>query len=84
MPVKYAYSYLSTKFKPFTFQIILVDSTILVQINFPQNLEVKNQPLDKRRLKETKTKHCKITCRFQLDIGPSMTESDVEFNWTFG
>ena len=45
------------------------------------NLEFQKQPLDKS-LGETNIKHCKIKCRFELDIGLRTAESAVEFNPT--
>jgi len=46
------------------------------------NLQILKQTLVKRRLRETDIKHCKTTCRFELDIGPDTAYSAVELNST--
>lgn len=42
--------------------------------------KVQKLPLDNSSARETNIKHCKVTCRFELDIGPDTVESAVEFN----
>ena len=44
------------------------------------NLRSSNQPLNHRTLGKTETKHCKMTFRLDLDIGPRKMERTVEFN----
>jgi hypothetical protein len=45
--------------------------------------KIQKQPLDGRSLGETNTKHCKITCRVELDTEHGTTENSVEMNSTF-
>lgn len=66
-------------------QIILMISDSLVKTDFPENLyysKFKNQPQKNRSLGTINLKHCKITCRAELDTGPSTTDSAVEFHST--
>jgi hypothetical protein len=44
--------------------------------------KVRKQSRDKKSLRKANVEPCRITCRFQLDIGPGTTESAVEFNLT--
>ena len=41
-------------------------------------LQAQNKQLVNRSLKETNIKHCKITCRFELDIGLGTAVSAVD------
>jgi len=48
----------------------------------PLIFQVQKQPLDYTNLGKTNIKHGKITCQFQLDIGPGIAHSAVESNST--
>jgi len=48
----------------------------------PLIFQVQKQPLDYTNLGKTNIKHSKITCRFELDIGPGIAQSAVEYNST--
>lgn len=45
----------------------------VVQVNFAQNFsspEFEDQPADGRSLGKDNMRHCKVTCQFELDVGP--------------
>jgi len=57
----------------------------MVEINVPEKsltFRFKKQAINNMSLGKTKTKHCKIPCRFELDTGPVTARNDVESNST--
>jgi len=48
----------------------------------PRIFAVQKQPLCSRSLGKAKIKHCKITCRVELDTGSGTTEGAVDVNST--
>jgi hypothetical protein len=71
----------------FAVQTISMNSNCMVQTNSPENLlssEAKVQPIDGRDLGNTKTKHGKIMCQFELDTGPGIMMHTVQCNSMLG
>jgi len=69
----------------FEFQIIIVRSDSLVQINFQESCLSSNfKAAVSRSLRKSKIKHDKLTCRFELDIGREQQKalSRVIRHWT--
>ena len=57
-----------------------MDSNSPVRINFPESIQFSVS--NRSTLEQTNIKHCKIRCRFQLNIGHGTAEFTVEFNST--
>jgi hypothetical protein len=53
-----------------TFRILCGTKPLQSKLAFQQIFELQKQPLDNKTLWKPNIKHCKIACRFELDIGP--------------